>query len=808
VPTRTAPAAGAQSEAAGTVTSWAEAACQLAGLIVPLAFHTFGTVAFESTKMLLVRLLGLVLVLGWLALEAGRIGMTPGPFAWRSALPKVWNGPLRLVVIGVVGVILTGALSTATSVTPMVSLLGSWDRQQGLLTTLAWLALGIAAALAGREPNRRHLLLVTWALGSVPVCLYAVVQFAHLDPVAWLNQPLGVTSTLGSSTALATYLAMLFPLTLSCVVVAGGYALSWPSRGHGWRGRLADPRVRYAGFVALLVTQVSVLAMTQVRGGLLALAGGLTVMAAFAIWPTHRRHVVIGGATVVVVLIVASVVLAAVPRPDVGDGSDTSALQRLLVWQDALQAVAGPRLLIGYGPETQILALEPRYPVELAARFPDTRFDRAHNLVLDTLLTTGLLGLLALLVLLVGVARAAIQASTAQLGPSRWVVGGLLGALTANLIAAQFAFDTAVTGALFWMILGLAVAPQVPEYRPSAEPAARQSRRKRRSEVRNQGLAPAVRLRATAMLAAGAIGLACVPWLTAPFLADLYHTRALALRAGEAPGSSSRQELAAVQSVPWLDVPLLSLAETYLDLARTSTLSSSATISKFDDLFETAPSSRAALFDAARVTLERAQAMNPLDPYPHAGMARQWMMRAEASRDPAEQTDLYGRAVEAYDRAIAAGPSRVNLYDESGVALTRWGKPTLALERFKQAESLDRPTAERQSRVADTMLASGDVAAARALYEQALTLDTRSAPAEAGLARLDRAAGNLPAALEHAQRAARFQMRRWEYQRDLALILRDLGQSSDALVAARAARRMAPGWEQDDLTALIQSVSG
>jgi tetratricopeptide (TPR) repeat protein len=483
-------------------------------------------------------------------------------------------------------------------------------------------------------------------------------------------------------------------------------------------------------------------------------------------------------------------------------------MQRLLVWQDALQAVAGPRLLIGYGPETQILALEPRYPVELAERFPDTRFDRAHNLVLDTLLTTGLLGLLALLALLVGVARAAIQASTAQLGPSRWVVGGLLGALTAYLIAAQFAFDTAATGALFWMILGLAVAPLVPEYRPSAEPATRQSRRKRRAEARNQGLAPAVRLRATAILAAGAIGLACVPWLTAPFLADLYHTRALALRAGEAPGSSSRQELAAVQSVPWLDVPLLSLAETYLDLARTSTLNSSATISKFDDLFETAPSSRAALFDAARVTLERAQAMNPLDPYPHAAMARQWMMRAEASRDPAEQTDLYGRAVEAYDRAIAAGPSRVNLYDESGVALTRWGKPALALERFKQAESLDRPTAERQSRVADAMLAAGDVASARALYEQALTLDTRSAPAEAGLARLDRAAGNLPAALEHAQRAARFQMRRWEYQRDLALILRDLGQSSDALVAARAARRMAPGWEQDDLTALIQSVSG
>jgi Flp pilus assembly protein TadD len=132
----------------------------------------------------------------------------------------------------------------------------------------------------------------------------------------------------------------------------------------------------------------------------------------------------------------------------------------------------------------------------------------------------------------------------------------------------------------------------------------------------------------------------------------------------------------------------------------------------------------------------------------------------------------------------------------------------LALERFKQAEALTRPTAERLSRMADAMLVNGDVAAARSLYEQALELDSNSAPAEAGLAQLDRSAGDLASALEHAQRAARYQMRNWIYQRDLALILRDLGQHPEALVAARSARRMAPGWEQDDLTALIQSVSG
>lgn len=778
---------------------------------MPLAFHTLGTVSFESTKTLLVRLLALMLVLGWLAMEAGKIGLTPGPFAWRGALPIVWNGPLRPVAIGALAVVLTTALATVTSLTPLVSLLGSWDRQQGLITSLAWLALGVVAALAGRDAARRRGLTIVWVLGSVPICLYAFVQYANLDPVAWLNQPLGVASTLGSSTALATYLAMLIPLTLAGAVLAAGDASTAPGAARGWRRLLADRRVRYGGLVAILTAQVVALALTQVRGGLVALACGLLAMVAFALWPTRRRLVLVGGGIGLGLLVAVCVALAAVPRPDVGDGADTSARQRFLIWQDALQAVAGPRLLIGYGPETQILALEPGYPVELALRFENTRFDRAHNFVLDTLLTTGLLGLAALAGLIFAVVRAAVTSSSGERGPGRWFVGGLLGALAANLAANLFAFETAATGVLFWMVAGLLVAPLVPaapELAAAQTPSKRQTARERRQERRAGGLAPAVRLRATGMLAAGAIGLAFVPWLTAPFLADLYHTRALALRAGEAPGSSTRQEIAAVQAVPWLDVPLLGLGELYLDLARTSTLTSSATIVTFEDLFEKAPSSRAQLFEAARLTLERAVAINPLDPYTHAALARHWTMRAEASRDPTEQADAYGQAVEAYDRAIEAGPSRVGLYDESGVALTRWGRPTLALERFKQAEALSHPTAERLSRMADAMLVAGDSAAARAFYEKALTLDDRSAPAEAGLAGLDRAAGNQAGALEHVQRAARFQMRNWQYQRDLALAYRDAGMASEALVAARTARRLAPAWEADDLTALIQSVSG
>ena len=179
-------------------------------------------------------------------------------------------------------------------------------------------------------------------------------------------------------------------------------------------------------------------------------------------------------------------VLAVVPRPDVGDGEDTSARQRVLIWQDAIGAIAGPRIAIGYGPETQMLALEPRYPVELALRFENARWDRAHNLVLDTLLTTGLFGLAALAVLLYAVVRTAVRESADERGPGRWLVGGLLGAVAANLTANLFAFETAATGVLFWMVAGLLVSPAIPTL-PAAAPARQPTARERRQQRQQAG---------------------------------------------------------------------------------------------------------------------------------------------------------------------------------------------------------------------------------------------------------------------------------------------------------------------------------
>src|SRR3954447_26858624 len=122
---------------------------------VPLAFHTAGTLGFESTKILLLRLVALVLVLGWLAREAGALGGDLAPFGWRHRLSELRAGPAWFVALAFAAFAATVVLATVTSIQPLVSLLGSWDRQQGLATILAWLALGVGAAIVGRRESRR-----------------------------------------------------------------------------------------------------------------------------------------------------------------------------------------------------------------------------------------------------------------------------------------------------------------------------------------------------------------------------------------------------------------------------------------------------------------------------------------------------------------------------------------------------------------------------------------------------------------------------------------------------------------------------
>ena len=231
----------------------------------------------------------------------------------------------------------------------------------------------------------------------------------------------------------------------------------------------------YAGWLTLLLGLSAVVLLSTIRAPLLGLGASLI---AFGIlvrgWRPVRRMELAGAAAVLVACGVLVMALtggrwsSTVERFLTIGGTLDSSSQRLTVWQDTVHALlADPaRSVVGYGDETQAAIFE--HSQATMRRTPIELWDRAHNLLLDTWLTRGLIGLAALLVL-VGFAL-----RSAWLARQHGSLSGaaVLAALVGHLVEVSFSFHAVVTGALFWFLLGLAASltPRVRREARAAKP--------------------------------------------------------------------------------------------------------------------------------------------------------------------------------------------------------------------------------------------------------------------------------------------------------------------------------------------------
>jgi tetratricopeptide (TPR) repeat protein/O-antigen ligase len=179
--------------------------CWLAALVsTPLYFNIFSSRIFEPDKIALLR--SLALVAAGLVIFDRVILRVPGN---RVEL----RNPVTWAVAALVGVYI---LSTALSVAPYVSLLGSYQRLQGVYSLLSYLVIGATILLYLREPGQVRRLAFFLITTSVPVSLYGILQHFGLDPVGWKGDVrFRVSSTLGNPIFLAAYLIFVVPVALS-----------------------------------------------------------------------------------------------------------------------------------------------------------------------------------------------------------------------------------------------------------------------------------------------------------------------------------------------------------------------------------------------------------------------------------------------------------------------------------------------------------------------------------------------------------------------------------------------------------------
>jgi hypothetical protein len=495
---------------------------------------------------------------------------------------------------------------------------------------------------------------------------------------------------------------------LSLIWLAGQWSLLWWALvpwgvvgALAWRwfaGRPeADPdtglTVVFVG--ALLAAQVIVVLLSRGRGGFLGMLVGLlaTVLGLLMkrrAWKTLALASigVVGLVTFLVLLNTPGSPLARLARMpllmrlagmgDVRPG--TPGWVRLQVWKGigdgwrrhllGEEVIPGEsprlRLAIGYGPETQLLVLEPvmtSFHGGVLARGGGWQaryvFDRSHNIVLDRLVTEGVIGvgLWALLVaglLALGIAR--IRSST-DAGETA-VRLGALGALLGHLADGQVGMETTTPIALFWVSAALLTVPSW-THRPETAPG--------RGHAWTSN-----KIVWSILLAVTVGGTVLVAWMGTRWL-----LASMAYADGTRHGIEGRLQQAhqefrrAITLAPWLALPAEASAYTLLRLGGA----------------ETDPSRRLALYREGQATLEQARryAMGGADSWALTGQLAFAEARAEGQR---QFTVSRG----AFAAALRLRPGDGQLIAQSGFVSLEGGDP--AAGRAAALEALRRDSRE------------------------------------------------------------------------------------------------------------------
>lgn len=348
----------------------------------------------------------------------------------KAKLPR-----LNLPNLAVALLLVVFGITTIFAVHPYVSFWGSYNRIIGLVT---WLHLGVFYYIVAgflREPRDWNRLLQISIWASIPVLLYALGQYFHIPFIA-PSETYRVESTIGNPVFLAGYLMILLPITV-------GYAISAKGDFNRWM----------FGVTGLL--QIIVLLLTGSRGGMVALF--ITILALTTIYAVlHRKRYLFwwAGLFVVVSLVLAGVTQWQANSPVVRNNlvlrriseinlTQSTSQTRLWAWREGIVAWT-ERPLLGWGLENYSIAQDQNYkPFMERYSIQETWFDRAHNIFVDSLVMTGIVGFLVLIFLFGVMLMMAWRMSTRSKSEWERTVGLVtLSATIASIVFGFFAFDT------------------------------------------------------------------------------------------------------------------------------------------------------------------------------------------------------------------------------------------------------------------------------------------------------------------------------------------------------------------------------
>jgi hypothetical protein len=404
-------------------------ACWLTALIAaPLFFDIYSSRVFEPDKIALVRSLAMAALAAWLV----KLVSLGGVRFENVAAPQSWREWLRVpLLIPVSAFVLIYIVSTALSISPSISLFGSYQRLQGLYSTFAYIALFAAAAANLRQRAQIERLLTVVVVTSLPISLYGILQRYQKDPLPWGGDTVErVTGHMGNAIFLGAYLIMSAMAVLGRVVASFRTVMTEAEN-------LTLNTIRAAIYIFIFAVNLVAIWFTQSRGPQLGLLAGLFFF--FILLALHYRVRWLVLTTVgLAAAMAAFLVVLNIPNGPLQSLSEMQGVGRLarmfdeiegrtgtgrvrvLIWSGVVELMTphapledptgrpdlwnSIRPLVGYGPEALHVAYNRFYPPELGQlEARNASPDRSHNETFDAIAFTGLIGLVAYLALFTAV---------------------------------------------------------------------------------------------------------------------------------------------------------------------------------------------------------------------------------------------------------------------------------------------------------------------------------------------------------------------------------------------------------------------
>jgi len=416
--------------------------------LIPLYFAVWlkNNNVFELNKIILFKILIWLLLLIFLIKIIYLFSTKPS-----AIKKKLFAMPKRFIVLILFFIVL--AISAYFAQDQLTAFEGSYFRQQGLVSyffyILFFCLLWLNARISASRFNYNKIIIAI-VLSSWLVSIYGLAQKAGWDFINW-NEPAWLTgrvsSSLGQPNFLASYLLLVIPLSVYLFFKAKKLL------------------IKFFWFI-VLISQLLCLFFTYSRGGLIGLAIGLIIIALIYFLITKQQlskkiNFKQKLALFLLLIILVSLGLIGYYKIDFFkqrvkssfDFQSGSVAPRMNFWKTSLSAIK-EKPFFGYGLDNQGEVFIKYYEKDWGIHGNVNDYpDRAHNLILDILLTVGGVGLIFYLLWLFVVFKSIIK--NIRENKSTALNATLLTGIICYLLSLMFSFEITTTTVYLWLFFAL-----------------------------------------------------------------------------------------------------------------------------------------------------------------------------------------------------------------------------------------------------------------------------------------------------------------------------------------------------------------